>query len=128
MKKPIFAILIIAVLAGGFFLIFRQKSSQNSPEVKGNSNSSVILFYGETCPHCKKVEEWLEENPEIEKKSGIVKKEVYYNQENSRQLGEKAKECQINEAQGIGVPFLYAEGKCIVGDQPIIDFLSQKYR
>lgn len=128
MKKIILPVLIVFILIGGYFLVNRQKPPAKNPAVEGNSDSSVILFYGETCPHCKKVEEWLAKNPKIKEKSGLVEKEVYYNQENSKELMAKAKECQSDESQGIWVPFLYDGGKCIIGDQPIIDYLSSKYQ
>lgn len=128
MKKIIFPALIIIAIVGSFLFVFRQRPGETKPEVKGGNNFSVILFYGETCPHCKKVEEWLVDHPQIEKNVNLVKKEVYYNQENGRELAAKAKECNIDESQGIGVPFLYDNGKCLVGDQPIIDYLSSKYQ
>lgn len=128
MKKIFLAIFIAGVLTVGYLLFSGPKNPSQNPQVKGNSQSSVILFYGETCPHCKKVEEWLAKNPKIEEKSGLVKKEVYYNQENSKEMVAKAKECQVDESQGIGVPFLYDKGRCIMGDQLIINYLSSKYQ
>jgi len=86
----------------------------------------VTLFFGSTCPHCEVVEEWLEANSEVKEKSGLKAKEVYNDRDNSQELAEKAAECKISG--GIGVPFLYDHGECIVGDQPIIDHLEQKYQ
>jgi hypothetical protein len=37
-----------------------------------------------------------------------------------------AKQCQMDTSQGLGVPFATIDGKCFVGDQPIIDALNQK--
>ena len=45
-------ILLIAVALIGFLTISAKKSSKNE----------MILFYGDTCPHCKKVSEYIEAN------------------------------------------------------------------
>ena len=96
--------------------------------IKATKESALVLYYGITCPHCEVVEEWLEGNPKTKEKSGLITKEVYENQKNSRELAEKAKKCQIEESSGIGVPFLYDNGQCIVGDQPIINYLKKNYQ
>jgi glutaredoxin-related protein len=40
-----------------------------------------ILFYGNGCPHCAKVEAFFKEN-KISKKFDIVQKEVFFNKKN----------------------------------------------
>ena len=56
----------------------RQEQVLSQAEVKGSTDEDkVVLYYGSTCPHCKVAEEWLEKNPEIKEKSGLVAKEVY---------------------------------------------------
>lgn len=121
-KKTVIALLLGLIVISGVVVI--KATKENSPA----DESRTTLYYGVTCPHCKVVEKWLEENPEIKEKSGLVAKEVYENQENSKELGEKAKECQIGGSGGIGVPFLYDNGQCIIGDQPIIDYLKENYQ
>jgi hypothetical protein len=81
------------------------------------------LFYGIGCPHCAKVEEFIREN-KIKEKIAFEEKEVYFNKENAKQLIEVAKKCGFNEKE-IGVPFLWngENQRCIVGDEPIINFL-----
>lgn len=37
----------------------QENSSVTTPAINGNS---PIFFYGNTCPHCKDVAEWMEEN------------------------------------------------------------------
>ena len=93
---------------------------------KSTSEDAVVLYYGSTCSYCKVVERWLEENPAIKESSGLVTKEVYENQENSKELTEKARGCEIEG--GVGVPFLDDSGQCIVGSQPIIDYLGENYQ
>lgn len=84
----------------------------------------IILFYGEGCPHCAIVEEFIEEN-KIDTKISFSKKEVYYNKQNSSLLVEKAKICNFN-TDSIGVPFLWDGARCLVGDQDIIEFFKLK--
>jgi glutaredoxin len=86
--------------------------------------SSPIFFYGNTCPHCKDVEEWMTKN-KIEEKMQIVKKEVYDNRANSLELADAAKSCGL-PTDSIGVPFLFAEGKCLIGTPEITKYLSDK--
>jgi glutaredoxin len=104
-----------------------QSSQKNSPTVKPTINDkSPIFFYGNTCPHCEDVEEWIEDN-KIEEKIDIIKKEVYDNRENAQELSLAAQNCGLN-TNSIGVPFLYAENKCYVGTPDIVSYLSQKAR
>ena len=90
-----------------------------------DSTDGLIFYYGISCPHCKEVEEWMEEN-KIEEKVKIVKKEVYNNQKNVRELEEAAKNCGMG-GESIGVPFLVTEEKkCLAGSTEIINFLKEK--
>ncbi len=130
MKKKIFLVLIgIALIGGVYYLRLRnlERSQSGSVTEKTQSNQSVILYVGATCPHCKEVKEWLKQNPKVEERSGLVIKEVYYNRRNARELGQRARECQIETKRGVAVPFLYDRGQCLIGDKPIIDYLNEHY-
>ena len=100
----------------------------NNDSVNRNSEpsgqSGIILFYGDGCPHCALVEQYVSEN-NIESKVQFTKKEVYNNQQNASELTAKAKACGM-ATDSIGVPFLWDGSTCLVGDQPIIDFFKQK--
>lgn len=135
-KSLIVAGVLIILLAGGQALL---KKGSSSAKNSGNIGSSIkdtvkeevrdlsVLFYGSTCPHCIVVEEWLAENAEIEKKAGLIMKEVYEDKNNSAEMTQRAKECGVATENGIGVPFLYDNGTCLMGDQPIIDYLKETY-
>jgi len=115
MKKWIILGIIFACLLGVAWLFPSQKKSTPLTKIEG-----FTLFYAKTCPHCKKVEKYLKKkNIEIEKK------EVFHDKENQRFLFEIAKKCGIEE--NIGVPFLYIkkDKKCIIGDNPIIDYFEK---
>ncbi len=124
------AILIVVFILG--FVIWGSKnkkntsssSSINPSKVKSLSSNFPIYFYGNTCPHCANVEQWMKKN-NIEKKIKVIKKEVYNNKENAQELLEAAKSCGLSTDR-IGVPFLYADEKCFIGTPDVIGFLSQK--
>lgn len=82
-----------------------------------------IVFYGDTCPHCHDVLDWMEESG-IESLLSITTKEVYNNPQNNEQLKLAAQNCGSRSS---GVPFLYtSEKECLVGSTPIIDYLSEQ--
>lgn len=123
------SILFISVLIFSFFALSKEKSKKQLPEneTKTENNqqeSSIILFYGDGCPHCKIIEEYIAANG-IQNKILFDKKEIYHNKNNASDLEAKAKICGI-PANSIGVPFLWSGEKCFMGDQDIIEFFSAK--
>lgn len=121
-------ILFIAVLIFSFFALSQEKNKNqtltNETTTENQSESQIILFYGVGCPHCKIVEEYINENS-IQNKISFAQKEVYYNQNNAKELEAKAKICGL-PTNSIGVPFLWDGEKCLIGDQDIINFFKQK--
>jgi len=91
-------------------------TTQNS-----SPTNKLVLFYGDGCPHCALVEDYLKENPP---KFNLEKKEVYYNKINQQELVMRAKTCGLPQNE-IGVPFLWTGSGCIIGDQPIINYFKQ---
>ena len=92
-----------------------------------NTNTSPLTgyeyFWGDGCPHCAVIEEFLA-TWEGKDKINIEKKEVWKDTGNSRVLGARAAACNIPQDE-LGVPLLVTpEGQCIVGDQPIIEHLK----
>jgi glutaredoxin len=114
-----FCMVALALLAALAYIASRQPPT--TPAVNITGVTGLTLYYGITCPHCKIVEEFLGQN-DPENRLGVVQKEVYQNATNAQELTERAKGCGITS--GIGVPFLVADGKCIIGDQPIIALLN----
>ncbi len=93
-------------------------------EVSAQEKSDIVLYYGDGCPHCANVEKYIQENG-IKNKISFEEKEVYENKENAEQMAEDASYCDI-DVESFGVPFLWADGKCLMGDEDIIDFFKQK--
>ena len=112
----IIAIGVIALFGFGIY------SSNKNAQFKANS---FILYYGDTCPHCKDVEEYIRVN-DLLSKLPIIRKEVYQNQGNALELTKKAKECGLPTDQGVGVPFLWFENKCYVGTPEVEKLLAEK--
>lgn len=124
--KKIITIIIIVALGFGLFKLLSQKPSTVDTLV---SNPDLVIYWGEGCPHCEKVKQYITDN-KSDQKVKIALKEVYYNKTNQQDLTSKAKLCpEIDTSQGIGVPFGYipSTNKCLYGDQPIIDWLSAKW-
>ena len=121
MKKLItFGIITVALLAGGIAFLSR---GETTPQVQSQNTTAYEYFWGEGCTHCQKVAEFFDT---WDKKDKVVidKKEVFGNQINQLLLTKRAKSCNINQNE-IGVPFLYTpDGKCLTGDQPIIEYFQ----
>lgn len=110
--NKILIFIVLAIFLAGFFLIFQK------------GKSKIVYYYGQDCPHCQNVENFLKEN-KIEEKLLFEKKEVYYNQKNAQELTERAKKCGINSKE-IPVPFLWDGSRCIIGDEGVINFFKEK--
>ncbi len=124
MKKLIPIFLIILVI-GAYFYFNSQKTDILGSKVD-DSSAQLILFWGEGCPHCEKVKDYIKEN-NLESKVKIASKEVYYNKDNQQQLEETVKKCpEIDASQGVGVPLAFdtQNNKCLYGDTPIIEWLD----
>lgn len=84
----------------------------------------TTYFYGETCPHCIEVRKFLDEN-KVEEKFSFVKREVWSDRTNASLMREAAGVCAL-KADEIAVPFVFSEGKCLIGTPKVIEFFKQK--
>lgn len=98
-------------------------SVKGESAVQDNTSSDIIYYYGEECPHCKDVAQFLEDN-KIAEKVNFSKKEVWHDTVNAAEMEKKAAECNIQKS-GMGVPFVYAKGKCYVGTPDVEAFFKQ---
>ncbi|KKR62897.1 hypothetical protein A2210_00370 [Candidatus Woesebacteria bacterium RIFOXYA1_FULL_40_18] len=109
----------LLIIFGGVFLFSRPQSQTSDTPLP----TAYEYFWGDGCPHCAIVEEFLN-SWEGKDKIAIDKKEVWNNRENASLLNQRVKSCSLNLNE-VGVPFLFTpEGKCITGDTPIIDFFK----
>ena len=119
MNKQTIGFILIAVLlvAGTYF--WKTKASSGT-----TNNSGIVLYFGDTCPHCKIVEEFLQTN-KIAEKVSFAQKEVYNDAANAKDLAEKAAKCGM-ATDAIAVPFLWDGQKCYTGQTDVINFFKQK--
>lgn len=125
MKKMLVTIIVIASVLGIYKFLSKSPSGQLTVP---DSQADMILFWGDGCPHCVVVEKYIKDNG-LDQKVKISRKEVWYNQTNQNLLKETAKNCpEIDTSKGMGVPFAYINSSktCLVGDQPITDWLNTK--
>jgi glutaredoxin len=92
--------------------------------IKKDQNQGQILFYGDTCPHCKVVEDYIAAN-NVRAKIKFQELEVYENKDNAALLGKYAERCGIDTNQ-IGVPFFYNGQTCLIGQDEIINYFKQQ--
>lgn len=114
MKKPVkLSALVIALLfiVGLMIVLIKKQPSQ-------------ILFYSDSCPHCKIVEQYINDN-NVKKYLVFDELEISKNPSNSQLLIRKANSCGL-PTDGLGVPFFFDGTNCFVGDQEIIKYFESK--
>lgn len=122
MNKILLVVVSLIIIAGAG--VWAAQSGWFKQE-EMNLEGKEVLFYGNTCPHCKEVKEWMEAE-KITEKVEVVELEVYNNRGNQTRMVEAAKGCNIAVNQ-IAVPFLWTSGKqCLVGTPDIKEYLSRK--
>ena len=130
-NKKLYSILVVVI----FFIVgvvvwgINQEKA-NAPTVsqetasQQNQTADIIYFYGETCSHCIELNKFLEDN-KIAEKVNFSKKEVWSNKDNTAEMEKRAAECNIQKSD-MGVPFVYARGKCYVGTPQAEAFFKQE--
>ena len=116
-KKILSLIIFAAIIVAAVILFFWKAQTASS----GN----IILFYGDTCPHCKNVEAFLTANKAAEKIK-FEQREVYSNQANARLMAEKYALCKLPAEGGMGVPFLWDGERCYSGENEVMDFFRAR--
>lgn len=120
---------ILIVLVGLLIISFYNGSLANIFSFFNNQKtdtSGIVLFYGDGCPHCKIVDDFIAEN-KIEEKVKFSRLEIFNNKDNVGILLQKAQSCGMDRNQII-VPFLWDGETCIVGDQNTIKFFQEKIK
>lgn len=87
-----------------------------------------ILFYGNWCPHCANVEEYIKDN-NLTKEFDLKQKEVFFNKKNLNEFNGYLEKHSLTYDK-IGVPFLVItsgdECNYINGDKNIVNYFSGK--
>ena len=86
---------------------------------------AMVYYYGAECPHCQRIQEFLDAN-KVADKVTYEKKEVWHDTKNSAELGRRAKSvCHLDPSK-LGVPFVIVDGKCYSGEVEVTDIFKQK--
>lgn len=103
-------------LFGGAYIFTRPT------EIPPREANTYEYFWGNGCPHCKTVDDFV---ATWDKKDSItIKKfEVWSNTKNAEIMKDRYNSCDPKPtASQMAVPFLVTpDGKCLMGDTPIID-------
>ncbi len=120
-KRPLIGLALgIVFLIGG--LVWWGLQSEGAKEAF--DATVTTYFYGEECPHCRDVRAFLDEN-KIEEKFSFVKREVWHDRANAALMREAAGICAL-KAEEVAVPFVFSDGKCLIGTPKVIEFFKQK--
>jgi len=106
-KLQIIILCLVGLMVG--FSVFAEENSDKK---------KAYYFYGEQCPHCKKVDEYFKANG-IYDKYEIQKLEVSNNPFNGKLFLEFGKAFGVSDWGG--VPTIVFGDKYLIGDLPIID-------
>jgi len=121
-------IVVVAVIFVGVYL-----KNPNSPGVSVSPAplpEGNVLFFGDGCPHCKNVDDFVVQN-NIEEKVPFTRLEIPYGgktspelESNAALIAQLAGRCNIDASNGVGIPFLWDGQNCTVGDEPVINFFK----
>jgi len=111
-------VFVISLAYGG---LHRSEPALRSDEKARETD--IIYYYGQWDTHSANVDDFLKKN-KIENSITLTKKEVWTNKDNSDDLNAKALQCGLGTQQ-VGVPLVYSDQKCYVGDVDVIQFLKQ---
>lgn len=120
-------ILIIAIIAIAGFLFWGISTGAFANIFSGPVSATplpagIVEFYGDGCPHCKDVDDFVKAN-NIDQKVSFTRLEVWYNKANAELLAQVAQKCNITSST-VGVPFLYDGTKCYIGEVDVINFFK----
>ena len=122
--------LVLFIVASAFSITTLAKAKQ-AANIKNSGSAALVLYYGNGCPHCKIVEDYIKKN-HLDKTLDLAQKEIWQNKDNQKEMFQAAQNCGLN-LEALGVPMLYdrKENKCY-GGQPdkgsddIINFLKSQ--
>lgn len=89
-------------------------------------DNTTILFYGNGCSHCVKVDNFIAQN-NLETKFTFARLEVFEDATNADILADRAQTCGLDYHK-IGVPLLWDDESkiCVIGDSDIIAFFKAR--
>ncbi|MFA6423734.1 MAG: hypothetical protein WCV83_00275 [Candidatus Magasanikbacteria bacterium] len=95
------------------------------PNTASGIPKESILFFGDGCPHCKIVDDFVVTN-KVHDKVQFTTKEVWNNQDNAILMTKIWKQCGLSTVDGMGVPFYWDGANCYNGQDEIINYFKTK--
>ena len=92
--------------------------------VQKKQNEEIVLYYGYSCPHCKVVEQFINDN-NLTARFDIIQREVMNNTGNYIEFQGVAKTCRI-PLNNLMVPVIASDGRCYQGQDESIAFLQAR--
>ena len=129
-KKKFGVILIVAaVLIIGLVGWKRDKSpnvlAPSSAIAQGaDPQADIVYYFGQECTRCNNIEKFIAAN-KVADKISFTRKEVWHDAASNADMQEKARECLLDPTK-VGVPFLWARGKCYEGEVEVQNFLKKE--
>lgn len=134
----VIVVLVVAAIVVGVAVAAskKDKNKTNSSNNTNQTNSTrtiqttpgadITFYYGESCPHCQKVEQSIRDE-NLDQKVAFDMKEVWSSEANNKEMQAKADICKISQDQ-LGVPFLFdgKNQKCYVGEVDVLKFLEDQ--
>ncbi|MGD0534910.1 MAG: thioredoxin family protein [Methanoregula sp.] len=112
--KIIVTLFVVIAAASVAYVVYVTPSVPSAtPSAENVSDNIVYYFYGQGCPHCAKIEPFMENITEKYPDVDIRKLEVWYNQTNQQVYA------QVNAQAGIstpGVPEIVIGKTVLVGE------------
>lgn len=128
-KQTVGVIFLVTTVVIVGLIVWGNKQSDNLPAStstgqSGIEQADITYYFGQECSHCQAVAKFIADN-QIEQKVIFTKKEVWHNADNNKELQERAAECSL-ESDKVGVPFLFARGKCYIGETEVENFFKKE--
>ncbi len=119
------ALLVTALLLYSNFGVINVLSHFGGPD---QYQEKLVLFYGDGCDQCDKVNDYLVAS-KVQKKISFEKLEVLNSKDNRNILSDKAQICGIGQDQ-IGVPLLWdgPQQRCVIGYLDIINYFKTRLK
>lgn len=123
MAKVIGFIVVVVIMITGGLLLVSGGEQVNQEDLAAPTTDEY--YWSATCPHCAKVNEFLE-GWEHADKLELTKFETG-DTKNALRLQARAASCNMPRTQ-VGVPLIYTTNEqCILGDEPIISYFKSKF-
>lgn len=130
-KKAVAIVLGVVVIMVFAIVIWGTKQSKApSPAIEaalqesGQYQPDIVYYYGQECTHCKNIDKFILDN-KIGSRISFNQKEVWHEPINDMEMRERAKGCDL-DPEKVGVPFLWAKGKCYMGEVEVEKFLKSE--